>query len=78
MPNKGNTPALPVEVQTYAATLEVSMAVSQKLVIHVPQAPTISLCSIYPKGTLHGHKETYLLNYVHNSCVNNFQNLETT
>ena len=74
--NKGNTPPLLVGVQTFPATLEVSVVIPQK----TGDQPTTSLsctalghiprgCSITPQG--------HLLNYVHGSFICNIQNLET-
>ena len=73
---KVNTPPLPVGVQTGTATMEISMAISQKsrkqsisrpnnTLWHIPKG-----CSIIPQG--------HVLNYVHSNIIRNRQNLETT
>ena len=47
--SKGNTHPLLVGIQTCTTTLKISMAVSQKLGINLPQDPAIPLLGIYPK-----------------------------
>jgi hypothetical protein len=63
--SKGNSPPLLVRVHTCTATLEINMAVSQKLSVNLPQDPAIPLLGIYAKVffLLQGH----LLNYVYRS-----------
>lgn len=48
----GNTYSLLVEVQTGAATIEISVLVPQKLKIDLPHDPTILLLGIYPKDSI--------------------------
>lgn len=48
----GNTHSLLVEVQTGAATIEISVLVPQKLKIDLLHDPTILLLGIYPKDSI--------------------------
>ena len=54
---KGNTSALPVEMQAGTAPLDVSVVTSQKLGNNLPQDPAISLLGIYPKDAQSCHKD---------------------
>ena len=49
MQSKGNTHPLLVEMQTYTTTLEMSMAVSQKIGSQPTLGSAIPLLGIYPK-----------------------------
>jgi hypothetical protein len=51
---RGNTPLLPVGVQTCTTTLEINLAVSQKN----SQDPVIVLLGIYPKDAPTFHKDS--------------------
>ena len=46
---RGNTPTLLLGMQTYTNTLAISMVVSQKTEINLPQNPAITLFGIHPK-----------------------------
>jgi hypothetical protein len=46
---KGKTLAFLVGVKTYTVTMEINMAISQKLRIVLPQDQVIPLLGIYPK-----------------------------
>ena len=63
-------------VQTYTATLGVSVTVLRKVGINLPQDPPIPLLDIYPKDAQAYHMDT-LLNYVHSSFICSSQNPET-
>ena len=75
--SKGDTLSLLVRVQTCKATLEIYMAISQKIgnrstsrpsyttPVHIPKT-----CSTMPQG--------HLVNYAHSSFIHNSQKLETT
>jgi hypothetical protein len=54
---KRNTPPFLVGLQAGTTTLEISMAVSQK--IGLSEDPSIPLLGIYPEGVPNGNKDTY-------------------
>ena len=75
--SKGNTPPLLVGVQAGTATLEISMAVSQKIGSQFPSRHSNTTLGHIPKRWTiipQGH----LLNYAHRSIICDSQNLETT
>ena len=75
--SKGNTPPLLVGVQTCTATLEISMAVSQKIGNQPTLRPSNTTLEQIPKGCAlipQGH----LLSCVHSGTIRNSQHLETT
>ena len=77
MRSKGSSPPLLVGMQTCINTLEISMAVSQKIENQPTARPSNTTVGHIPKGSsaiLKGN----LLNYVHGSIIHNNQNLETT
>ena len=59
MSSKGNPHSLLVGVQTSISTLEISVVVSQKMRINLPQDPAIPLLGIYPKDAQSYHKIIY-------------------
>ena len=74
---QGNTPSLLGEVQTFTASLEVRMIVSQKTRSYSTSKHSYTTfghlfkeCSITPQG--------HLFNYAHSSIMCNSKNLETT
>ena len=75
MQSKGNTPPLLEGMQTSTTTLEISIAVSQKIGNQLTTRPSnTTLCHISKRSTtiLQGH----LFNYVYKSIFCNSQNLE--
>ena len=54
--NEGNTHPLLVGMQTCAATVEISMAVSQETGSQPPSGPAIPLLGIYPRDSLTYYK----------------------
>ena len=75
--SKGNTPALLVGVQTGTATVEISMAITQKIRTQSTLRPSnITFGHISKGGT--PIPQGHILNYVHSSMIRNNQNLETT
>ena len=74
---KGNTSALLMGMKTGTATLDISMAISQKIRKNLPQDPAIPLLGIYPKDAQSCHKG-HVLSYVHSSIVCLSQNLESS
>ena len=75
--SKGNTCPVLVGMQTYTATLEISIAVSQKIENQFISRPSNTTLGHIPKGyliILQGN----LLNYVCSSIICHSQNLETT
>ena len=58
MRSKWNTPRLLVGLKTCIATLEISMAVSQRSGINLTQDPVIPLLDIYPKNAQSYHNNT--------------------
>ena len=75
--SKGITPPLLVGMQTCTTTLEISMAVSQKIGTQSTSRPSNITPGHIPKGCTI-IQQRHLLNYVHSSIVHNNQNLETT
>ena len=73
MGSKGYSLPLIVNVQTGTATLDISMAVSQKIQNNLPQDPPVAILGIYSKGVQSYHKDMF--NYVHSSIICNSQNL---
>ena len=74
--SKENTPPLLMEVRSLTATLEINMAVSQKIGNQSISKPSYSTLGHIYKGCLilaQGH----LINYVHSIFTFNNQNLET-
>ena len=74
---KGSTPPLLMGVQTGAATMEISMAISQKIRKQSTSRPSNTTFGYIPKGCSivpQGH----VLNHVHSCVICNRQNLETT
>ena len=74
--NKDNTPLL-MGVKHGTATLQVSMAVSQKIGNQTTSRPNSNTLGHIPKGCsiiIQGH----LLNYVHSTIICNSQNQETS
>ena len=76
MSSKGNIPPLLMGMQTYITTLEISMAVSQKIghqptsrLLNTTLRPIPRRCSIILQG--------HLLNYVHSNIIWNSWKLET-
>ena len=55
--HKGDILPLLVGMQTCTATLEIGMAVSQKLGINLHQDPAIPILGIYPKDVQSYHKD---------------------
>ena len=75
--SRGNTHPLLVRMQTCAAPLEISVAVSQKIWNQPTSGPSNTTLGHIPKRCsiiLKGH----LFNYVHSSIICNSQNRETT
>ena len=75
--SKGNTPSPLAGGQTCTTTLEISMAVSQKIGNQPTSRPSNTTPGHIPKGCIiipQGH----LFNYIHNSIIHNSQDLETT
>ena len=72
---KKNTPLMLVGVQTGTATLEINMAVSQKIGTQPTSRPSNTALGHIPKGyTL--IPQRHLLNYIHSSIFH--KNLKTT
>jgi hypothetical protein len=59
------------------ATLEINMAVPQRLGINLPQHPAIPLLDIYPKSAPSYNKDTCSTTF-NSSFIRNSQRLETT
>ena len=55
---KGNIPPLLVGMQTCTTTIEISVVVSQKIGINLPQDPAIPLLGIYSKYAQSYYKDT--------------------
>ena len=55
---KRNTPPLLVGLQTGTTTLKINLEFPQKLEIHIPEDPTISLLGIYLKDAPSCHRGT--------------------
>ena len=55
---KRNTPPLLVGLQACTTTLEISLAVSQKIDMVLPEDPAIPLLGIYPEDVPTGKKDT--------------------
>ena len=75
--SKENTPPLVVGVEICRTTLQINLAVSQKIGNSSTSRPSYTTSGQIPKGCstiLQGH----LLNYVHSSFISNSQKLETT
>ena len=73
--SKGNTPLLLVGMQTCTTTLEISMAVSQKIGNQPTTRPSNTTLGHIPKECsiiLQGH----LFSYVYRSIIYNSQNVE--
>ena len=57
--SKGNTPPLLVEMQICTSTLEINMAVSQKIGNQPTSGPAIPFWGIYPKDAQSYYKDIY-------------------
>ena len=75
--SEGNTHPLLVGMQTCAANLEISVAVSQKIENQPTSGPIYTTLGNIPKRCSIILKK-HLFNYVHSSIICNSQNLETT
>jgi hypothetical protein len=72
MSDKGNTPLLVMGVQTCTTTLEIILAVSQKIRKDATSRPSCTTPGYIPKSSSiisQGH----LFNYIHNSFICNSQ-----
>ena len=74
---KGNTHPLLVGMQTCAATVEISVVVSQETGSQPPSGPSNSTLGNIPERCPN-ILQKYLLNFVHSSTLCNSQNLEIT
>ena len=74
---EGNSHPLLVGMQTCAATVEISVAVSQETESQSPSRPSYSTLWNVPKRCL-TILQKYLFNYVHNSTICSSQNMEAT
>ena len=75
--SKGNTHPLLVGMQTFATTLEISVAASQETRSQPTSGPSNSILGNIPKRCPI-ILQNYLFNYVHSITICNSQNLETT
>ena len=75
--SKGNTHPLPMGMQTCTITLEISMAVSQKIG-NQPTSGSNYTTLVYILKRCSIKLQRYMFNYVHSSIISNSQNLETT
>ena len=73
-----NAPPLLVGVQTCTATLEISMAISQKIRKQFTSRPNNTAVGYIPKGCSIIPQGHVLFNYVHSSIICNSQNLKIT
>jgi hypothetical protein len=55
---KRNTPPLLLGLQAYTTTLEISLAIPQKMDIVLPEYPTIPLLGIYPEDVPTGNEDS--------------------
>jgi hypothetical protein len=74
---KKNTPPLLVGLQAYTTTLEISLAVTQKIG-HSNTGESSNTTPEHISRRCSNRKEGHILHYVHSSLIYNTQNLERT